>query len=150
MNCMLVLSRYGWFFPLSFGANKLWISHWAFFFCFVYFFYTVRFLLLQDGPTWRTNKFTDVALCPMPSACETRLWERRLFHCVPVCCFGLSISYHIQEYPIILIRHFFHFQMFFQCISWSTWLSMKFYVFPDLLILWESWNWNFIHTNCSL
>ncbi|KAJ6806447.1 mini-chromosome maintenance complex-binding protein [Iris pallida] len=38
----------------------------------------------KDGSTWRTNKFTDVASFPMPSTCETHLWERRLVHCIPV------------------------------------------------------------------
>ncbi|XP_072984466.1 mini-chromosome maintenance complex-binding protein [Typha latifolia] len=38
----------------------------------------------KDGSTWRTNKFTDFSSFPMPSACETQLWERHLFHCVPV------------------------------------------------------------------
>ncbi|KAJ6831676.1 mini-chromosome maintenance complex-binding protein [Iris pallida] len=38
----------------------------------------------KDGSTWRTNKFADVASFPMPSTCETQLWERRLVHCIPV------------------------------------------------------------------
>ncbi|KAL0922527.1 hypothetical protein M5K25_006517 [Dendrobium thyrsiflorum] len=38
----------------------------------------------KDGSTWRTNKFTDVACRPIPSSCQSFLWERRLFVCVPV------------------------------------------------------------------
>ncbi|XP_020107976.1 mini-chromosome maintenance complex-binding protein [Ananas comosus] len=38
----------------------------------------------KDGPTWRTNKFRDLSSFPMPPSCETLLWERHLFHCVPV------------------------------------------------------------------
>ncbi|XP_020575358.1 mini-chromosome maintenance complex-binding protein [Phalaenopsis equestris] len=38
----------------------------------------------KDGSTWSTNKFTDVAYRPMPSSCQSYLWERRLFVCVPV------------------------------------------------------------------
>ncbi|XP_008782636.2 mini-chromosome maintenance complex-binding protein [Phoenix dactylifera] len=38
----------------------------------------------KDGSIWRTNKFTDSALFPMPPAYETQLWERHLFHCVPI------------------------------------------------------------------
>ncbi|KAH0464809.1 hypothetical protein IEQ34_004912 [Dendrobium chrysotoxum] len=44
--------------------------------------------LSKDGSTWRTNKFTDVACRPIPSSCQSFLWERRLFVCVPVCGYG--------------------------------------------------------------
>lgn len=68
---------------------------------------------LKDGSTWRTNKFTDIASYPMPSACESRLWERRLFHCIPVCCLGLSISSCIREHSMSLLSPMFPFLMFF-------------------------------------
>ncbi|XP_042465269.1 mini-chromosome maintenance complex-binding protein-like [Zingiber officinale] len=38
----------------------------------------------KDGSSWRTNKFTDFSPIQLPPACETQLWERHLFHCVPV------------------------------------------------------------------
>ncbi|KAK1264677.1 Mini-chromosome maintenance complex-binding protein [Acorus gramineus] len=38
----------------------------------------------KDGSKWRTNKFTDVASFPMAPESEQRLWERRLYYCVPV------------------------------------------------------------------
>ncbi|KAH7672496.1 Mini-chromosome maintenance complex-binding protein [Dioscorea alata] len=42
----------------------------------------------QDGSNWRTNKYSDGALFPMPAGCqsayESNLWERLLLHCVPV------------------------------------------------------------------
>ncbi|TVU21655.1 hypothetical protein EJB05_31306 [Eragrostis curvula] len=37
----------------------------------------------KDGSTWRTNKFTDFSPFSMPHPCESHLWERHLFHCVP-------------------------------------------------------------------
>ncbi|KAK3163975.1 hypothetical protein QOZ80_1AG0010920 [Eleusine coracana subsp. coracana] len=37
----------------------------------------------KDGSTWRTNKFTDFSPFSMPHPCESHLWERNLFHCVP-------------------------------------------------------------------
>ncbi|XP_078447003.1 E2F target protein 1 (ETG1) isoform X2 [Wolffia australiana] len=40
--------------------------------------------VFKDGSNWNTNKFTDVPQFPIPPASETRLWERRLYHCVPV------------------------------------------------------------------
>ncbi|KAK1285285.1 Mini-chromosome maintenance complex-binding protein [Acorus calamus] len=38
----------------------------------------------KEGSKWRTNKFTDVASFPMAPESEQRLWERRLYYCVPV------------------------------------------------------------------
>lgn len=38
----------------------------------------------KSGSTWRTNKFTDFSLFSMPHPCDSHLWERHLFHCVPV------------------------------------------------------------------
>ncbi|XP_051223025.1 mini-chromosome maintenance complex-binding protein [Lolium perenne] len=38
----------------------------------------------KDGSTWRTNKFTDFSPFAMPHPCDSHLWERHLFHCVPV------------------------------------------------------------------
>ncbi|KAM0889156.1 hypothetical protein ACQ4PT_027891 [Festuca glaucescens] len=38
----------------------------------------------KDGSTWRTNKFTDFSPFTMPHPCDSHLWERHLFHCVPV------------------------------------------------------------------
>ncbi|KAJ1282456.1 hypothetical protein BS78_03G053300 [Paspalum vaginatum] len=37
----------------------------------------------KDGSTWRTNKFTDFSPFSMPHPCNSHLWERHLFHCVP-------------------------------------------------------------------
>ncbi|KAF8662993.1 hypothetical protein HU200_055580 [Digitaria exilis] len=37
----------------------------------------------KDGSTWRTNKFTDFSPFSMPHPCDSHLWERHLFHCVP-------------------------------------------------------------------
>lgn len=41
-------------------------------------------IFLKDGSAWRTNKFTDCSPIQLPPACETRLWERHLFCCIPV------------------------------------------------------------------
>lgn len=38
----------------------------------------------KDGSTWRTNKFSDSSPFSMPHPCDSHLWERHLFHCVPV------------------------------------------------------------------
>ncbi|KAJ4769054.1 Mini-chromosome maintenance complex-binding protein [Rhynchospora pubera] len=38
----------------------------------------------KDGCTWRTNKFLDFSPFSVPPVSETTLWERHLFHCVPV------------------------------------------------------------------
>ncbi|CAO2185820.1 unnamed protein product [Urochloa humidicola] len=43
-------------------------------------YYIVAF---KDGSTWRTNKFTDFSPFSMPHPCDSHLWERHLFHCVP-------------------------------------------------------------------
>ncbi|KAL5664492.1 hypothetical protein ACJX0J_024600, partial [Zea mays] len=37
----------------------------------------------KDGSTWRTNKYTDFSPYSMPHPCDSHLWERHLFHCVP-------------------------------------------------------------------
>ncbi|XP_039810547.1 mini-chromosome maintenance complex-binding protein-like isoform X2 [Panicum virgatum] len=37
----------------------------------------------KDGSTWRTNKFTDFSPFSMPHPCDSHLWERHLFHCLP-------------------------------------------------------------------
>ncbi|KAG8053372.1 hypothetical protein GUJ93_ZPchr0001g32208 [Zizania palustris] len=38
----------------------------------------------KDGSTWRTNKFSDFSPFSIPHPCDSHLWERHLFHCVPV------------------------------------------------------------------
>ncbi|KAJ3693792.1 hypothetical protein LUZ60_009272 [Juncus effusus] len=38
----------------------------------------------KDGLSWRTNKYTDFSSLPNSPALETTLWERNLFHCIPV------------------------------------------------------------------
>ncbi|KAH9292375.1 hypothetical protein KI387_042437, partial [Taxus chinensis] len=38
----------------------------------------------QDGSTWRTNKYADVASVEMPSDSKVVVWDRRLLYCIPV------------------------------------------------------------------
>ncbi|XP_050211236.1 mini-chromosome maintenance complex-binding protein isoform X2 [Mercurialis annua] len=38
----------------------------------------------KDDSVWRTNKYMDVAQFPVGSSPEMRIWERKLFYCVPV------------------------------------------------------------------
>ncbi|OWM69883.1 mini-chromosome maintenance complex-binding protein [Punica granatum] len=38
----------------------------------------------KDGAVWRTNKYTDAFQYPVGTSPDMRIWERRLFYCVPV------------------------------------------------------------------
>uniref|UniRef100_A0ACD5U7Q3 Uncharacterized protein n=1 Tax=Avena sativa TaxID=4498 RepID=A0ACD5U7Q3_AVESA len=40
-------------------------------------------LFVKEGSTWRTNKFSDFSPFTKPHPCDSHLWERHLFHCVP-------------------------------------------------------------------